>query len=111
MSESAGQGSNGTAKPRYAQVSFSDVARAHHDWDAATDGADEHARVEFERKLELFEQESQSKLVETYWCRQRASAVALAELLEPPDTRRWLSRDVCRDLACRSTGSTGKPIG
>ena len=92
MSESAGQGSNGQRSGGGTQVSFSDVARAHHDWDAATDGADESARVEFERKLELFEQESQSKLVDAYWCRQRASAVALAERLEPPDTRRWLTR-------------------
>jgi hypothetical protein len=92
MSESAGQGSNGQRNGGGTQVSFSDVARAHHDWDAATDGANERARVEFERKLELFEHESQSKLVEAYWCRKRASAVALAERLEPPDTRRWLTR-------------------
>lgn len=82
MSESAAQGTiatNGQRGDAEARVSFSDVARAHHDWDAATDGTDERARRDFERKLKRFEEESKSDLVEVYWCRRRASAVALAQ--------------------------------
>ena len=88
MSESAALGTvetNGHAGDAGARVSFSDVARAHYEWDARTDGADERARQEFERKLELFETWSRSELVEAYWCRRRASAVALAQIEAAPD--------------------------
>jgi hypothetical protein len=44
------------------------------------------ARREFERKLELFEAGSRSELVEAYWCRKRASEVALAQIGEVPDS-------------------------
>jgi hypothetical protein len=89
MSESAAQGTiatNGQPSEAGTRVSFSDVARAHYAWDARTDGSDEGARREFEQKRELFEHGSGSELVEAYWCRKRASAVALAQIDEEPDT-------------------------
>jgi hypothetical protein len=89
MSESAAQGTiatNGQRSDPGTRVSFSDVARAHFEWDARTDGTDEGARREFERKLRLFEVASRSELVEAYWCRKRASAVALAQIAEEPGT-------------------------
>jgi hypothetical protein len=97
VSESAALGTvetNGHGGDAGARVSFSDVARAHFEWDARTDGGDERARREFERKLELFEAGSRSELVEAYWCRRRASAVALAQIEEVPDgsLRRRLRR-------------------
>jgi hypothetical protein len=88
VSESAALGtveSNGHGGDAGTRVSFSDVARAHYEWDARTGGADERARREFERKLELFEAWSRSELVEAYWCRRRASAVALAQIETEPD--------------------------
>jgi hypothetical protein len=99
MSESAALGTvetNGHGGDAGTRVSFSDVARAHYEWDARTDGADERARKEFERKLELFEAGSRSALVEAYWCRKRASAVALAQIEEEPvkSLRRRLRRFV-----------------
>src|SRR4051794_557698 len=66
---------NGSAE----HVSFSDVARAHHKWDSA-DGDGGAARDEYEATLAAFEKESRSRVVEAYWCRQQASAVALAKL-------------------------------
>jgi hypothetical protein len=88
VSESAAQGTiatNGQRSDAETRASFSDVARAHYQWDAGTNGMDERARREFERKLELFEKGSGSELVEAYWCRKRASAVALAQIEEEPD--------------------------
>jgi len=88
VSESAALGTvetNGHGGDSGTRVSFSDVARAHYEWDARTAGTDERARQEFERKLELFEAGSRSELVEAYWCRKRASAVALAQIEEVPD--------------------------
>jgi hypothetical protein len=89
VSESAALGTvetNGHGGDAGTRVSFSDVARAHYEWDARTDGGDERARREFERKLELFEAGSRSELVEAYWCRKRASAVALAQIEEIPES-------------------------
>jgi hypothetical protein len=104
VSESAALGTaetNGHGGDVGTRVSFSDVARAHYEWDARTDGAGERARREFERKLELFEAGSRSELVEAYWCRKRASAVALAQIEEVPDSslRRRLRRFVRGQVA------------
>lgn len=88
MSEFAEQGTNGQHDAGGARVSFSDVARAHHEWDAATDDAGERARLEFEQKLKTFERLSRTELVEAYWCRKRASAVALAQLAKKPQPAR-----------------------
>jgi hypothetical protein len=89
MSESAAQGTlppDGQTRDGAPRVSFSDVARAHYEWDARTHGEDELARREFECKLELFEAGSRTELVDAYWCRKRASAVALAQVAEVPGT-------------------------
>jgi hypothetical protein len=100
VSESAAQGtiaSNGHGGDAGSRVSFSDVARAHFEWDAETDGADGRARGEFERKLELFEEDSNSEVVEAYWCRKRASAVALAQVrLDEDDSLRERFRRLVR---------------
>lgn len=92
MSESAAQGTNGHGGDAGARVSFSDVARAHYNWDASKDLIDERARLDFEQKLELFERMSGSEVVEAYWCRRRASAVALAQLRKPPEPASWPQR-------------------
>ncbi len=55
------------------RVSFSDVARAHFAWDG--ENGDEPRR-EFESKLAAFEAHA-GEIVEAYWCRKDASAVAL----------------------------------
>jgi len=72
MPEEAAQGppieANGTG-----HVSFSDVARAHFDWDQQNDEA---AREKFESKLNAFETDA-GQVIEAYWCRKAASAVAL----------------------------------
>jgi len=48
MSESAAQGTvevNGQRPDAQSRVSFSDVVRAHYEWDAQADGSAESARV------------------------------------------------------------------
>ena len=56
----------------HATTSFSEVARAHYDWDR---GAEPEAS-RFRDTLEAFEAES-GRIVDAYWCRKDASAVAL----------------------------------
>jgi hypothetical protein len=100
MSESAALGTtesngrdNGSAPP----ISFSDVARAHYGWDSRSP-VDSGARQDFDQKLKRFEEQS-GKLVEAYWCRKEASAVALVRLEPPPPRgrlqrlRRWLGHE------------------
>jgi hypothetical protein len=73
-----GPGGNG-------HVSFSDLVRAHYEWDSASDPARSAAVHErFKALLEAFEQET-GQIVDAYWCRKEASAVAL--------TRRESQRD------------------
>jgi hypothetical protein len=76
----------GRAKPGPRLVSFSDVVRAHFDWDAAArDGDGERARVarrRFGDRLAAFESRYKVELVDAYWCRKEASAVALAAARE-----------------------------
>jgi hypothetical protein len=74
------------------RVSFSDVARAHYDWDApAIRGAAEKARTEFENALRRFEgtvdarKDVQARVVDSYWCRKQASGVALVEVSSSKD--------------------------
>lgn len=66
-----------TGRPR---VSFSDVVRAHYAWDrqeSDSDGSESNGtRSAFEHTLGEFEQDA-GEIVEAYWCRKAASAVAL----------------------------------
>jgi len=54
------------------RVSFSEVARAHFDWDRAGDEGGDR----FRETLDAFESEA-GDIVDAYWCRKDASAVAL----------------------------------
>lgn len=64
-------------------VSFSDVVRAHHRWDVAEEADQETARHDFNAKLDEFERRNHVSVVDAYWCRKDASAVALAEFRQP----------------------------
>lgn len=78
-------------------VSFSDVARAHFSWDVATEGAESaRARGDFQEKLTQFEQYSGVEIVDAYWCRQQASAVALARSRADTNGRLGLVRRAIR---------------
>jgi len=60
-----------------ARVSFSELVRAHHQWDASTDpAATESVYRRFRQLLDDFEA-SAGEIVNAYWCREQASAVAL----------------------------------
>ncbi len=73
---------NGNAAPR---VSFSELVRAHHQWDSSTDpAATEAVHGRFRQLLCDFEAAS-GEIVNAYWCREQASAVAL--------TRREIARE------------------
>ena len=54
-------------------VSFSDVVRAHYAWDKQNG---EHSREAYENTIERF-QRDEGEIVDAYWCRKDASAVAL----------------------------------
>jgi hypothetical protein len=54
-------------------VSFSDVVRAHYAWDKQNG---EHSREAYEDTIERF-QRDEGEIVDAYWCRKDASAVAL----------------------------------
>lgn len=89
MSESTAHGiieSNGRKADGAERVSFSDVARAHYQWDVAAKGSEtrSQARTDFHDKLARFERQSQTEVVEAYWCQKQASAVALAQRTKPP---------------------------
>jgi len=56
-------------------VSFSELARAHWDWDKS---GDPDSRRRFEATLTAFEM-SAGEIVDAYWCRKDASAVALTK--------------------------------
>lgn len=65
---------NGSAVQR---VSFSELVRAHHQWDLSTDpAATEAVHGRFRQVLRDFEA-SAGEIVNAYWCREQASAVAL----------------------------------
>jgi hypothetical protein len=70
------------------RVSFSDVARAHFDWDGGNGDA---PRGKFESKLAAFEAHA-GEIVDAYWCRKDASAVALTrrDPVRPAGLRRAL---------------------
>ena len=99
MSESVALGtteSNGRGNGSAPRISFSDVARAHYGWDSRSP-VDSGARQDFDQKLKRFEEDS-GKLVEAYWCRKEASAVALVRLEPAPPGRlqrlgRWLGHE------------------
>lgn len=57
------------------RVSFSELARAHYDWDRSG-GAEERRR--FQATLTAFEMDA-GEIVDAYWCRKDASAVALTK--------------------------------
>ena len=71
------------AKNGHGNVSFSELARAHYDWDRKPEkqGADR-----FHEALDAFEQEA-GEIVDAYWCRKDASAVALTLRRRPPRGR------------------------
>ena len=71
-------------------TSFSQVARAHYDWDRGAEADAGH----FRDTLEAFEAES-GRIVDAYWCRKDASAVALTVREHPRRgaMRRLLSGD------------------
>lgn len=108
MRESAAQGSlaegNGAGSAPGEHVSFSDVARAHFQWDVATEGAKRtEAREDFHAKLSKFERQSGVVIVDAYWCQREASAVALARAEaqgehRPGHARRFLRRDETPDF-------------
>jgi len=56
-------------------VSFSELARAHYDWDKQ---GDPDSRRRFEATLSAFELNA-GEIVDAYWCRKDASAVALTK--------------------------------
>jgi hypothetical protein len=62
---------------RNGHVSFSELVRAHFEWDRAEDpGTSETVRARFRELLDDF-QEAAGEIVDAYWCRTEASAVAL----------------------------------
>ncbi len=61
------QGTNG-----HARVSFSELARAHYEWDRSPEAGESR----FREALDSFESEA-GEIVDAYWCRKDASAVAL----------------------------------
>jgi hypothetical protein len=90
-------------------VSFSDVVRAHHRWDALTksNGGTRAAapptdddRNEFATKFDQFEQRERVSVVAAYWCRRAESAVALAAKKRVNDSklRYWIRRLQGRDV-------------
>jgi len=71
---SASAATNGSKTPR---VSFSELVRAHHQWDRSTDpAATESVHRRFRQLLGDFEA-SAGEIINAYWCREQASAVAL----------------------------------
>jgi hypothetical protein len=54
-------------------VSFSDVVRAHYAWDRQNG---EHSREAYDDKIRRFERD-EGEIIDAYWCRKDASAVAL----------------------------------
>ena len=68
------------------RVSFSDVARAHFEWDMSNDTG---AREAFEEKLDAFEAQT-GEVIDAYWCRTDASAVALTRV--EPERRSGVRR-------------------
>ena len=71
MPEETAHGSQQNGNGRVT-TSFSEVARAHYDWDRGA----EHDAGRFRETLGAFEAES-GRIVDAYWCRKDASAVAL----------------------------------
>lgn len=86
------EGVHGATVTGPTSVSFSDVVRAHYAWDRQADAAaarptngrrgqehgDSAARGVFDDKLRQFEKDA-GEIVEAYWCRKQASAVALTK--------------------------------
>jgi hypothetical protein len=95
---SLGPPEDGKTRTASSLVSFSDVVRAHFEWDTAVCDEDaEKARVtrrRFSDKLTAFEKRFDVEVLDAYWCRKAASAVALVEAhQEPPGAvRRRLRR-------------------
>jgi hypothetical protein len=61
------------ARNGHGNVSFSELARAHFDWDRKPE---EDRAARFHETLDAFESEA-GEIVDAYWCRKDASAVAL----------------------------------
>jgi hypothetical protein len=70
-------------KNGHGNVSFSELARAHYDWDQKPE---EQGAERFHEALDAFEHEA-GEIVDAYWCRKDASAVALTLRREPPRGR------------------------
>ena len=61
---------------RNGHVSFSELVRAHFDWDSSDADAKSAVRGRFRELLDEFQEEA-GEIVDAYWCRKEASAVAL----------------------------------
>ena len=66
-------------KNGHGNVSFSELARAHYDWDRKPE---EKGAARFHDTLDAFESEA-GEIVDAYWCRKDASAVALTLRRQP----------------------------
>lgn len=76
MSEETAHGTSAT-NGRNGHISFSELVRAHHEWDTSPDRERaEHVRERFRELLDEF-QHAAGQIVDAYWCRREASAVAL----------------------------------
>jgi hypothetical protein len=87
------EGVHGGTMSGRTSVSFSDVVRAHYAWDQQTNGErlhelqeDSPARGLFDDKLRRFEKDA-GEIVDAYWCRKQASAVALTRKHVPTPRR------------------------
>jgi hypothetical protein len=58
------------------RISFSELVRAHHQWDSCEEPTAEEVRKRFAQLREQFEA-STGEIVDAYWCREAPSAVAL----------------------------------
>lgn len=83
------RGSMTTASRHESRVYFSDVARAHWRWDCVSegDGSDSGPlKDEFDNALAAFEKtvdgrkDAVARVMDSYWCQQQASGVALVEV-------------------------------
>jgi hypothetical protein len=68
-----------SANGRNGHVSFSELVRAHHEWDTSDPDAAGAVRRRFGELLDDF-QKAAGEIVDAYWCRKEASAVALTRL-------------------------------
>lgn len=79
MTDGGSNGAGATTEQRDDEISFSELVRAHYRWARAlhsTRGVDAVTNRDFRTKLADFERR-EGEIVDAYWCRKDASAVAL----------------------------------